>query len=806
MKNPFKDHHPDSSDNNRNGHRPYRGEYYSAERFPGLRKEKNNDDEIDLTVLIGTLLRYKWWVVGTVIATTLLSFFIVNRITPMYEASATVLVLEQEIWRSGGTDISNMLTSIYGVGASTRISNEIGTLQSRQLSDAVAGKIMEKEVMGNGRPFPILFYNYPEDTTRIELTDLSGRIRGLMNVDRYSRDSDILVISFRRASPIEARELANITIDTYTDLSSAQRRVSANSALTFLEQEKNIIEQRLQQSEEALREYMARTNLVQVDGQTSALINRMAEMESQLQQVQVRRVAINSSIDSYETQLEQIRPGLAEQLSDNVSGQIQRAQFRLAELQIERTLFIQGNPALRENPEIEPQFVQLENEISSIRNEIQQLTNNLLSADDSDIYIGFLDQGDGGVTTRIVELRRNIIERRIEESQLNAQEEALQLRLTNENTFFDTLPDNMIELARLQRDAQINEELFRVIARQFQETQLWEQTQYGSGRTMDYAILPMAPVSPNKLLFVLVGFIAGAILSAGGVFAKETLGQSIDGTTQLKATGYPLLAVIPDIRKSVNEKFKGNKRVKANGKIVSTSWTVLLHNISPLSEAYRRVYNNIVFSSREHEIKTILITSPKQGEGKTTVAINLAVTLAEAGNSVLLVDSDLRRPRVHELTGEELENGISELFYDKITLKQAIKESIAPGLDILTAGSKVHNPVAIIQSRHFATILQQLKPVYDHIVIDTPPYGVITDSAPLIQRVSDGVVLVTRFGDTQENELNHTVENLEMIQATIIGTVLTGYKHKESADYYYNSRYTYDSYQAYEKYETSVRD
>ena len=795
--------HSQSPNRNQNGHRSYnrsyRGEQYSGERFP---KEKPQEDELDLTFLAGTLFRYKWWITVTVIATTLLSFVVVNMITPQYESSGTVLIMEEQSRMTGnGTGLSNMLTSTYGIGASTRINNEIGTLQSRQLSDAIAEKIMDHEVMENGQPFPILFVDYPGDTTRVGLLRLSDRIRNQMNVERYDRDTDILRITYRRASPVEAKELVNLTIDTYTELSSNQRRVAANSAINFLEQEKSQIEQQLQGSEEALREYMSRTNLVQIDGQTSALINRMAELESQLQQVQVQRVAISSSIDSYENQLERIRPGLAEQLSENVSGQIERAQFRLAELQVERTLFIQGNPALRENPELEPQFVQLENEINSIREEIRSLTNNLLSADDSDVYIGFLDQEDGGVTSRIVELRRNIIEKRIEESQLNAQEDALQQRLSNENMFFDTLPDNMMELARLQRDAQINEELYKTISQQFQETQLWEQTQYGSGRVMDYAIIPLYPASPNKFLFLLVGFILGGILSAGGVIAKETFNQSIDGTTQLKAIGYPLLAVIPNIKKTVKKSYSGKEFVNVKEKDISTSWTVLLDNLSPLSESYRRVYNNIVFSDPDIHYKTILITSPKQGEGKSTVAINLAVTLAEAGNRVLMIDADLRRPKIHTYTGEKLNNGVSELFFDKITTKQAIKKSVAPGLHIMTAGRKVSNPVAIIQSRKFASILREFKPNYDHIVIDTPPYGVITDSAPLIQRVSDGVVIITKFGDTRENELNHTIENLEMIKANILGTVLTNYNHKESADYYYYSRYTYDSYQAYEKYE-----
>lgn len=765
----------------------------------------NDDEVLNLAVTIGILNRYKWLLGSIMLLTVFLSGMLVNSISDQYEATGKILILEDHSRMSGGTDLSNILTSIYGVGATTRINNEIAKLRSRQLSDSIAEKVFEKQLMENGNYFPILFASYPKDTTRIDLSSISHRISRQMEVKRYERDTDILAISYRMPSPFESKELVNLTLDTYTELSATQRRAAANSALTFLETEKEQIEQRLQQSEEALRRYMSQTSLVQIDGQTSAMINRIAELESQLQQVQVQLVAILASIELYESQLERIRPGLAEQISENISGQIERAQFRLADLQIERTLFLQANPSLRQNPDAEPQFVQLENEIHTIREEIRNLTNNLLSADDSDVYIGFLDQDDGGITSRIVELRRNIIELRIQESQLNAQEEALQQRLSNENLFFESLPDNMIELARLHRDAQINEELFWAISRQFQETQLWEQTQYGSGRVIDYAILPLKPVYPNKFLFLLVGFIAGGLLGIGIVVIKETFSQTIEGTSQLKAVGYPILSVIPDIGKTVKTKYKGKDFVKVNGKIISTSWSLLLDNLSPISESYRRIYNNIIFSSPKSSNKVVLITSTKQGEGKSTVSINLAATFAEAGYRVLLIDTDLRRPNSHILTGESIEPGITELFFDKIPVTDAIKKSVIPRLDILTAGRDGYNPVTIVQSEKFASIINKLKPLYDHIVIDTPPYGVITDSAPLIQRVSDVVVVVTRFGDTRENELNHTIEILELIHAKIVGTVITKYNHKKSMDYYYLSRNSYDNYQAYEKYEKAAR-
>ena len=241
----------------------------------------------------------------------------------------------------------------------------------------------------------------------------------------------------------------------------------------------------------------------------------MADLESQRQEVQVQSVAVSSSIESYESQLEQIKPGLAEQFAENISGRLEGAQLRLAELRTEQSLMVQRNPGLRNNPEAEPQYIQIQEEIGTVRQEIRDITSNLLNADDSDVYIGFLEEEGGGITSRILELRRNLIELKIEESQLQAQEDVIAQRMAEENQFFDGLPENMLDLARLQREVHIQEQLFTTISDQFAETQLWEQTQYGAGRPIDYGFLPDRPISPNKPLYSCVGLLIGGVVGVG---------------------------------------------------------------------------------------------------------------------------------------------------------------------------------------------------------------------------------------------------------------------------------------------------
>lgn len=782
-----------------NGHGNYGGEYYSGEKYNG---QTDEPEEIDLQQLFGSLMRYKWWVMAITFSAAILAGVIAMTLQPVYESSGTMMIAEERnryTW-SGGTDLNSMMSSSFGVGLGSRIANEIEVLRSRTLADRIAEKIHSRETMTNGEMFPVLYLEYPDERSKITKSMLSSRLRNNMTVNQVSQETDVINISYESPSPQEAKTIVDLIMETYMEVSANQNRTRANSALTFLEDERARIQERLSEAEDELRDYMRNTNLVQVDGQTQAAIDRVAELESQRQEVQVELVAVNSSIESYESQLNEIRPGLAEQFAEDVSSQLEGAQLRLAELRTERSLILQRNPELRNNPDSEPQLVQLNEDIETVRNEIREITSSVLNADDSDVYIGFLENEDGGVTDRIVELRRNLIELKIQESQLSAQEEVISQRLAEENQFFDNLPQNMLELARLRREVQINEQLFTEISTKYQETQLWEQTQTGNGQVIDEAYIPQNATFPNTILFVLVGFMVGGALSIGAVLTKETFNRTIDGTDKIRSMGYPLLAVIPDFHEYLSKRFEGRDRVNVEGRSVSTSWSTLIDSISPISEAYRRLHNNIVFADPDKSYQTLLITSSRKAEGKSTISVNLAVTFAESGKKVLLVDGDLRRPNLNKLIGEDRSPGIAELFYDKATLRDAIRETAAPGVDILTSGQKIPNPSAVMHSKKMAELIRELKKEYDHIIIDSPPYGIITDAAPLIQSVADGILLVAQFGETQVNELNHSVENLQRIRADVLGTVLTAYRYKESRDYYYYNEYTYDSYRAYEEY------
>lgn len=783
---------PEQSGNGR-----YYGEQYRGETL----HEEHSEDEIDLKQLISVMLRHKWSIISITFVAGLIAIWIAFAMLPVYQSDGTLIIAEsQNRYSYAGSDISNLLSSTYGLGMGSSLANELQVLKSRRLSEALAERVISEDVMPNGKRFPILWYEFPEDSTIVEREVLARRIRTNMQIERVERDAHLIRITFESFSPFEAEFMVNEVIDTYTELSTDQHRIAANSALRFLENELENVTVKLNETEQRLRQYMDNTGLVQIDNQTSSVISRITSLEGQRQEMQVRKVAISSAIEQYEQQINDVRPGLADQYAESFGPTMERYQFQLAELTTERLLLLERNPQLRQNPDQEPYLVELNDRIDLMKREINKLASELTKDDGREVYLGMLSStGDGGIASRLTEIRGKLIELQIEEAQIAAQEEVINRRLEQENQFIDELPENMVEFARLRRDADITEQLYLTISQQYSETALWEQTQFGLGRPLDYAFLPQRPSKPNKKLILLAGLFFGGIFSTSLAFGREFLNRTIDGSEKVRKAGYPLLSVIPEFGPYIKNNFNGQEYITVQGKKVSTGWVSLLDSMSPASESFRRLHNNIIYSHPDQNFQTILITSTGKGEGKTTTATNLAIALSEAGKRVLIIDSDLRRPALHKTVGETQSPGLMEMVFDDIPEEDTVRQSVAPNVYVLTAGRRPPNPSSVMQSKKLRDKIEELKTKFDHVIIDSAPYGIITDAAPMM-RLADGVVLVVRFGTTQTNELNQTIENLKRVRVNIIGTVLMAYDHESSTDYYYTSQYSYYNYKQYEEY------
>ena len=288
------------------------------------------------------------------------------------------------------------------------------------------------------------------------------------------------------------------------------------------------------------------------------------------------------------------------------------------------------------------------------------------------------------------------------------------------------------------------------------------------------ADLPQLPVSPRTKLDVALGMLLGLAVGIGFALLRETLDTTVkraDDVQELSgAAPIGLIAYDNDAKKHP-----------------------LVTSISPSAsraEAFRTLRTNLQFVDIDHPPRTVVITSAVSGEGKSTTACNLAITLAQAGIKVALVESDLRRPKISEYLGVEGAVGLTSVLIGRATLDQALQTWGRSGLSVLASGPIPPNPSELLGSGHMVALLNQLKQRFDVVIIDAPPLLPVTDAA-VLSRICDGAVIVVRYGKTRREQVERTAQALRTVDARILGTVLNMAPTKGPDAYAYGYSYSY---------------
>ena len=796
--------HSDSSNgngkSNGNGRVYYNGEPRRSQPAPEPAQNKPDDDEIDLSKLFSTVWRYKYLLAAFVVIGTIAGYVAAGMMTPIYRSEGRILIQEvRNQYSYAGSDLNSLMTSAFGVGMGSTIANELAVMRSRSFMEKVAQNIMET-ADGDMETYPITKAKDEDDNIRpATLREVRTRLLRGVELDRVDRESDMVSIVYESPSHVEAKLIIDTVIDTYNAFSTDENRRMSRQGLEFLEQERDIIEERLRISEEQMRDFMSEEGLVAIDEQTRQFIQVLTRLETEYSTAQVERVAAERAIENYRQELEDIRPGLGEQIVQGHGPQINRLQFAISELQTERELLLSRNPELRQQPGLEPRLGDINRRIEELEERVRESVDNLVQQDER--YLGLLGSFDGNIIGNISDLRRELIELEVREQQLSSQMDVLGGKIADIEQTFDRLPENMTRFARLRRDVELNSNLYTLLQQQAAEVAIWEQTQIGYGRVVDYGSEPnpRSPHKPRTLLILLAGLLIGGFSGVAVMAIREFTQTQITSVEKLQEKGLQILAVIPDLQTIIKKNFRGEKIVTVKEKPVSTDLVSFLDPISPPSEAYRRLFNNVMYAQPDNPYRVLICTSAAQGEGKTTTISNLAVITAESGFKSVIIDCDFRRPRLHKEFGLHQDIGVSEWLFNEKSLEEVLKPSVVPDVDIITAGRKIPNPANVVQSKRMRELINELKQKYDYVFIDAPPYGIITDAAPLM-RQSDGVILMTRFNQTQIGDVEHTMANLRAINANVIGCVLGAYDPKKSTGYGYTESYYKYSYTNYDRY------
>ena len=339
-----------------------------------------------------------------------------------------------------------------------------------------------------------------------------------------------------------------------------------------------------------------------------------------------------------------------------------------------------------------------------------------------------------------------------------------------------TISDGSSALSLLRTTQDLYQKIYLSILSNLETVRLARLQDTPNVVQIESALTPTSPVRPRPLQNTVLGGIVGLMIAAGGVFLKEYLDDTLKTTEDVEqATGLPVIGYIADMETENGEE---------------SGLYVAKKPRSPVSEAFRSLRTNLEFASVDKELRTIIVTSPGPSEGKTTVAANLAAIISQGGKRVVLLDTDLRRPRVHRAVGVSNRVGLTNVFRGSLSLDEVIQPvENSKGLSVITSGSLPPNPGELLGSAKMLQILEELRSQTDMLIIDSPP-SLVADAQVLAAKV-DGVLLVIWPGHTHIDSAKATIEQLKRAEANVVGVVINRIPRDRSG--YYGGHYYYYS-------------
>jgi len=355
--------------------------------------------------------------------------------------------------------------------------------------------------------------------------------------------------------------------------------------------------------------------------------------------------------------------------------------------------------------------------------------------------------------------------------------QAVKASIEEESRKLLDLNEKMIQYNALKREVQSNRSLYESLLRRAKETEVSKSLETTNIRVIDWAEVPKVPFSPNRKRDMYTGAMFGLLLGFGLAILLEYLDSTVKTAEDIELyVRLPFLGYIPSA-KSEEKSFKD----------VDLASDKAPH--SRIAEAYRSIRTSLIFSSPEDRpLKTILVTSAFPQEGKTTVTCNLGIVFAHSNEKVLIVEADMRKPRITKSFGMENKEGLSSYLAGTLNLDNCIKPTHIPNLFLLPSGPKPPNPAELLTSRKPRTLLEELKAKFDRIIIDSPPVLQVTDTSILANMV-DGVISVVRANFLNIELILRGRQKLYEAKARIIGVILNNLDVKREDSYYYYHYY-----------------
>jgi succinoglycan biosynthesis transport protein ExoP len=741
------------------------------------------EDQIDLRKYFRILRKRLWHILLiTLIVLGAVTFYTL-RLPRIYKATATVQI-ETRAPRVLGREVEEI--SELGTGSYWTNKEYYETQYKVIKSRDVATRVVKKLKLNSDMEFlyPLEMMKDPGFRGKtVSVKEGAKRLQAMVLVEPV-KDSRLVQISIEHPNPSKAQLLANEIAEEYIDYNLEVVLESTINAVNWLSNQMETLQGELEGAEKNLYDFKNNENILSVslEDRQNYLANEIQKISEGMAEIKMKRIELTAKKKQIETIPTDdplsmpITPLLDNSLIQNLKSQY-------AQLTQEKVKMAEDHdvnwPAMKE--------------LTDIKKNIQREVDNIMKA----IELQYQEtlEAEKGYRVQLADLQDKALDMNLKEIQYN----------------------------KLFREKENTEKLYSLVLSRTKEADLQKILKANNIRILDRAIKPEAPVKPRVRLNILLGLIIGLMGGIGLAFLLEYMDITIKTQEEVEQElGLTFLGIIPSIGSNASRKShyyslksfkkrrehrrKGNGK-EENGKVFNKDLFVLENPKSSVAECIRSIRTNILFKSAERPIRNILITSPAPQEGKTTVGISLAITMAQSGNRTLIVDTDMRRPRVHKAFNIPNTSGISSAILGIESLSQAIVPSGVENLEVLPCGPIPPNPAEILHTKRFVEIVGELSLKYDRIVFDSPPVVAVTD-AVILSTICDGVLIVIRPLSTLKSAARQAKKQILDVGGNIVGVVFNdldlenrqyGYYH-----YYYSRKYGY--YSRYEDARDSTDD
>lgn len=715
----------------------------------------SEEEDLDLQRL-GLAIKHHWRPAVLVFASVLaIATFTAFTKEPVYQARGKLLLEDQGGSRraAAAQAITGRLGGLGGlldIGGNGSIDTQIEVITSKpMLQKAIAqGKLKTAQ----GQPLTV------------------GAVRSGLTVENI-KGTDVLRVNYEGQDPKIAAQIVNQLMRTYLTSQALKDRANITSARQFLQAQAPQAKARLDQAETALRDFKESNQLISPPQEANQAVGILSNLEQQINQTR-------TELGGTETRSAELRSklgmGPTEAILTSSLSQSSGVQKVLSDLQQVEADLAKEQTVYQPN---HPVVLDLKDKQAALRSLLTDRVGTVMGSQvagpPQDLQIGGIKQN----------LSSDLVESEVKRLELNNRLRNLELIQDNYQRQAAVMPQIEQIFTDLERNQQIAQETYTTLVSKLQEAQIQEAKAAAEKQaTSRFQILEQATrgglVPSSKLVTILIGGMLGGILGIALAFFLELIDSSIKTAKEAKEKlGYAVLGTIPNI--------------EGAAKPAQRAYLEPLPSLIPardtprsfVSEAYRKLQVNLQFLETNRPVKVMVVTSSVPKEGKSTVSANLAMTMAQRGHRVLLIDADVRCPTQHQIWQLPNTSGLSNFITGETPLAMAV-QAVAEGLDILTSGPVPANPSNLLDSDRLSTRLEELSYSYDCVVVDTAPLAVAADSL-VLGKLADGLLMVVQPGVVKATNATAARESLEQSHQKVLGLVINGVEpEKEYSQYY----------------------